>query len=249
MSAQTGYDLAGRTAIVTGASRGLGAAIAAGMCESGMQVLGLARSASPNWQHDHFTYLSCDIADVDALRAAFDQHHKAHDHLSCLVNAAGITLPETNKLENEDLFAQTLAINLGAAHQASQLAFERMKLFKTGSIINVTSIGAWLGFPQNPAYVASKGALEALTRALAVDFGAYGIRVNNIVPGYFETAMTAKSFADPQANQERAARTLLGRWGQPRELIGPTLFLASDDSSYVTGASLVVDGGWTAKGL
>ena len=242
-------DLDGQTAIVTGASRGLGASIAYGMCEAGMKVFGMARSSGSEITHTNFTYLPCDIANQDALKAAFETYRSTYYGLSCLVNAAGISLPQTDRLAYHDAFDKTLAINLGAAHQASQLAFEMMKPHKTGSIVNITSIGAWLGFPGNPAYVASKGALEAMTRALALDFGAYGVRVNNIVPGYFETAMTEKSFHDNTAFKQRADRTMLGRWGKSEELIGPTLFLASDDSSYVTGASLVVDGGWTAKGL
>ena len=96
-----------------------------------------------------------------------------------------------------------------------------------GSIINVTSIGATLGFPNNPGYVASKGGLAALTRALALDHGLQGVRCNSLVPGYVHTAMTQASHTDPERRQARAARTMLGRWGEPDELVGASIFLAS----------------------
>jgi gluconate 5-dehydrogenase len=118
-----------------------------------------------------------------------------------------------------------------------------------GSIINVTSIGAVQGFPGNPGYVASKGGLRLLTKALALDLADKNIRVNNLAPGYIHTAMTDKSFNDPQRHQERLARMMLKRWGKPDDLIGAAIFLASEASAYVTGQDIFVDGGWTAKGL
>src|SRR3546814_10706102 len=113
-----------------------------------------------------------------------------------------------------------------------------------GSVINVTSIGAELGFPGNPGYVASKGGVAAMTRALALDYGQQGIRVNNLVPGYIRTAMTEGSYADPESRPARAARTMLGRWGEQDELAGAAIFLASPASSYVTGRDVFVYGGW-----
>ena len=118
-----------------------------------------------------------------------------------------------------------------------------------GSIINVTSIGAMFGFPENPAYISSKTGLSGLTRSLAYDYADLGIRVNNLVPGYFKTDMTKKSFDDPSKRKERERSTLLNRWGNPKELVGPAIFLASNASSYVTGTDLIVDGGWSIKGL
>jgi NAD(P)-dependent dehydrogenase (short-subunit alcohol dehydrogenase family) len=124
-----------------------------------------------------------------------------------------------------------------------------MKDQRGGSIINITSIGAELGFPDNPAYVAAKGALKQLTRSLALDLGSFGIRVNNIGPGYFRTDMTNGSWNDPQLKEDRTRRTILGRWGQPEDLAGAVIFLASDASRYITGQDLYMDGGWLAKGL
>ena len=119
---------------------------------------------------------------------------------------------------------------------------------KSGSIINITSLGAELGFPNNPSYQMSKAGLRQLTKALARDWGEFGIRANNIYPGYIKTAMTTKSFNDRKLNNQRSDNTLLKRWGEPEDLIGPALFLVSDASSYMTGTDIYVDGGWTANG-
>ena len=118
-----------------------------------------------------------------------------------------------------------------------------------GSIINVTSIGAKIGFPNNPAYTASKGAVSNMTKSMAVDLGTFGIRVNNLEPGYTKTKMNQKSWSNKKQNKLRANRTMLLRWALPREYVGPAIFLASQASSYVTGSDLVVDGGWINKGL
>ncbi|MDA9772570.1 SDR family oxidoreductase, partial [Amylibacter sp.] len=113
---------------------------------------------------------------------------------------------------------------------------------------NITSLGAELGFPDNPSYQMSKAGLRQLTKALARDWGEFGIRANNICPGYIKTAMTTKSFNDIKLNKQRSDNTLLKRWGEPEDLIGPALFLVSDASSYMTGTDIYVDGGWTANG-
>ena len=117
------------------------------------------------------------------------------------------------------------------------------------SIINVTSIGSMLGFPENPGYIAAKGGLRMMTKALAVDYGTSGIRVNALAPGYIHTDMTAKSFANPEENERRRKHTCLGRWGTTEDLVGAAIFLASTASAYITGQDLIVDGGWTAKGM
>jgi gluconate 5-dehydrogenase len=118
-----------------------------------------------------------------------------------------------------------------------------------GSIVNVTSIGAEQGFANNPSYAASKGGVKQLTKALAVEWGEYRVRVNNIVPGYTNTPMNAKSWSDPDLKEQRASNSVFKRWAEPSELVGPAIFLASQASSYVTGSDLVVDGGWLAKGM
>ena len=117
-----------------------------------------------------------------------------------------------------------------------------------GSIINITSIGAELGFPNNPAYQVSKAGLRQLTKAIARDWGSSGVRANNICPGYIRTGMTENSYLDETLNSQRLEQTLLKSWGEPTDLVGPTIFLISDASKYMTGSDLYVDAGWTANG-
>ena len=124
-----------------------------------------------------------------------------------------------------------------------------MKGGSGGSIINITSINSMMGFPDNPAYVASKGGLRMLAKALAIDYSNRNIRVNCIAPGYIRTVMTKESYNDKEKREHRTKHTILGRWGNPEDLVGATIFLASNASSYITGIDLFVDGGWSAKGI
>lgn len=243
------FDLSGRVAIVTGASRGIGNAIARGLAGAGATVFGLGRSPAEQGDTAAFLYRTCDVTDSAAFGSLVEDIFAGHGRIDVLVNAAGITLPAQAAGDPFAAFRQTIECNLTAVFECCRSVVPHMLRGGYGSIINVTSIGAALGFPGNPGYVASKGGLAALTRAFALDHGAQGLRVNNLVPGYVRTAMTEASYADPERRQARAARTMLGRWGEADELAGAAIFLASPASSYVTGTDLYVDGGWAAKGL
>ncbi len=243
------FDLMGRVALVTGASRGIGHAIACGLAAAGARVTGLGRSEATQDDPIGFAYSACDVTSTTSFSELVERVYAQAGRIDILVNAAGITLPAQAAEDPSAAFRQTLACNLTAVFDCCGTVIPFMRRGGYGSIINVTSIGAALGFPGNPGYVASKGGLAALTRSLALDYGAQGIRVNSLVPGYVRTAMTQASHADPERRQARAARTILGRWGEPEELAGAAIFLASPASSYVTGTELFVDGGWTAKGL
>jgi NAD(P)-dependent dehydrogenase (short-subunit alcohol dehydrogenase family) len=241
------FSLAGKTAIVTGASRGIGFALAEGLAAAGATVIGIARSAQPRTPlRGAVRYVSADVS--GPIGALFGQFAAELGSIDVLVNAAGITLPPMSA-EGEllDNFAQTLRINLSGPYACCVAARPFMR--PGSSIVNVTSIGSVLGFPGNPGYVAAKGGLRMMTKALAVDYGTSGIRVNALAPGYIHTEMTAKSFADPQLNEQRRKHTCLDRWGKVEDLVGAAIFLASDASAYVTGQDLFVDGGWTAKGM
>lgn len=243
------FRLDGRVAIVTGASRGIGHAIACGLAAAGAKVTGLGRSEAAQDGASGFVYKTCDVTSATSVNELVERAFAQAGRIDILVNAAGITLPAQAAENPSAAFRQTLACNLTAVFDCCLAVIPFMQRGGYGSIINVTSIGAALGFPGNPGYVASKGGLAALTRALALDYGTQGIRVNSLVPGYVRTAMTQASHSDPERRQARAARTMLGRWGEAEELAGAAIFLASPASSYVTGAELFVDGGWAAKGL
>jgi NAD(P)-dependent dehydrogenase (short-subunit alcohol dehydrogenase family) len=242
------FSVEGRVVIVTGAGAGIGAAVAAGLSEAGARVFGLdLRYDSPELPYRALIY---DVTDDRALEAALDAVMEVHGALDGLVNAAGVSLPGDDVYSRER-FLETTSVNTLAPLRLSWMAAQKMKAppGRGGSIVNVTSLGAHLGFPDNPAYQASKAALGQLTRAMAADFAAWGVRVNSVCPGYVRTAMTQGSYDDPSANAARSSRTMLGRWGRPEDLVGPCQFFLSDASAYVTGTELAVDGGWLAKGL
>ena len=246
------FSLESKTALVTGAARGNGLAMARALSGAGAKVIAVDRLAD---ELDHVCQLhSFEKADIDItnpkqLANLIDVMLREHRHIDILVNNAGITAPADFLNYPRDDWLRTFETNLDAPFLLMQKIAGHMKKNSGGSIINVTSLAAELAFPNNPAYVAFKGALKQLTKAAAHDLGAFGIRVNNIGPGYILTEMTTKSWSDPLSYKEKAQRTLLGRWGQPEDLMGVVIFLASDASSYITGQDIYVDGGWLAKGL
>ena len=236
------FSLEGRVAVVTGGSRGIGAAIAAGLAGAGARVTAVARSEKADLPVG-VQYRRCDIT----VAGEFEKLVAREQRLDILVNAAGISLPPQGP--EAERFDRTLDANLRATFRACAAAMPLMQRSGGGSIINVTSVNSVLGFPGNPGYVAAKGGLSMLTKALAIDYGKANIRVNALAPGYIRTAMTAGSYADPAQRAARIARMVIERYGEPEDLVGAAIFLASPASAYVTGIDLFVDGGWTAKGL
>ncbi|HYT75863.1 MAG TPA: SDR family oxidoreductase [Vicinamibacterales bacterium] len=241
---QTLFGLDGRVALVAGASRGLGSAIAGGLASAGARVTGVGRSTQSD--HPAVRYVTCDVTDSAAFARVCDDVVAADGALDIYVHAAGITQPERD--QGADTFRATIETNLNAGYHCSQAAAARMTR-PGGAIVMVTSIGGRIAFPDNPAYAASKGGLRSLARALALDLAPRGIRVNTIAPGYIRTAMTEASYQDPAKHEQRRLRTMLGRWGTPDDVVGGVIYLVSSSAAYVTGHELVIDGGWTARGL
>lgn len=243
------FGLAGKVALVSGASRGIGSTIAGGLEQAGARVVGVARSPRPLSFPEGVEYRQADVCDGSQVREIVEDVFERFGRIDVYVHAAGISLQPTTPDRQLADFAQTVDVNLKAAYACAVIVAEPMRRAGGGSVIYITSIGSMLGFPDNPGYVASKGGLRMLTRALAVDFGKHNIRVNAVAPGYVRTAMTEASFTDPLLHEQRRRHTLLGRWGEAADVVGAVIFLASAASSYVTGQDIVVDGGWTAKGL
>ena len=246
------FSLESKTALVTGAARGNGLAMARALSGAGAKVIAVDRLTG---ELDDVCQLHCfekaaiDITNPEQLANFIDVVLREHRHIDVLVNNAGITAPADFLNYPRDDWLRTFETNLDAPFALMQKVAGHMKKNNGGSIINVTSLAAEQGFPNNPAYVAFKGALKQLTKAAAHDLGTFGIRVNNIGPGYILTDMTARSWSDPSSHKAKAQKTLLGRWGQPEDLMGVVIFLASDASSYITGQDIYVDGGWLARGL
>jgi len=203
-----------------------------------------------NDTNNYLINIKCDITNKEKFEKVCKKIFKKHKKIDVLVNGAGVTFPESEKnFYPNDKWEKTFLVNLTAAFDCSQTVLKYMIKRKSGSIINFTSINAEMAFPNNPAYVASKGGLKMLGKALAKDWGKFGIRVNNIGPGYMKTEMTKESWDNPKKRRARTSRTLLNRWGEKEEIVGPCIFLASDASKYVTGQDIYVDGGWLTNGL
>jgi NAD(P)-dependent dehydrogenase (short-subunit alcohol dehydrogenase family) len=240
------FSIKQKIVLITGSSSGIGAEIAKGFIENSAQVIGLSRSV-PEKEIKFKDFFKCEITDNIDIEKKIDLIKKKYNKIDVLINVVGTTIDKSffeNEMERFDL---TFNTNIRAVYKIINSLIPNMSA--NSSIINFSSIGSYLGFPNNPSYCASKAAVSGLSRALANDLGKKNIRVNCIVPGYFHTKMTHNSFTNKEKKIAREKRTILGRWGDPTELVGPSLFLASDASSYITGTDLIVDGGWLSKGL
>ena len=259
MAVQDLFALDGRTAIVTGGSRGIGRAMAEGLAEAGAHVIVASRKAEACEEAAHAivaagggaSAIATDVADPDSGTALVEGAIAATGRVDVLVNNAGRAWAAESfdyPLEGWD---RVFALNVrGAFWLSRQVARHLRERRAGGSILNVSSLSAVRGASDAEqailAYPASKGALEALTRDLAVKWAPFGIRVNAIEPGPFDTDMFAHIKADPELHARHDAQVPLGRTGQPDDVKGVAVFLASDAAAYVTGAILRVDGGVAA---
>lgn len=244
------YSLKDKTFIVTGAARGLGKHISENLIKKEKaNVICFDKIAiKSKLLKDSY---KIDFSKTASLHKKIAKILKKYSKIDGIVNCAGITLPEKNFPKKDFTnWKKTMNINLDAVFILCSLICEfSIKKKSKLSIVNFTSIGGHLGFPKNSAYCSSKGAISQLTKSLSCDYGVYGIRANCIVPGYFNTPMNNKSWQSLIERKKRALKTNLNRWGQPQEICGPVSFLLSDESSYITGADIVVDGGWLSKGF
>ncbi len=239
--------LAGKKVIVTGGFRGNGKGIAEGMLEHGAEVTVFDMKKGDN---PKIKYYEIDLRKKEELKELYQNVVNENGIYNVLVNNAGITKGMPAEDYSMEAWESTLDVNLTVPFLMSQLFAKTLINEKIqGSIINITSLSAKYGFPNNPAYCASKGGLRVLGRQLALDWGKYGIRVNNVSPGYVRTDMTSMSYNDPVLREERTRRMIFDRWAEPKDLAGACVFLASELSGYITGQDIIVDGGWEAKGL
>ena len=239
------FNVVNSVVVITGSNRGNGFAIANGLSNAGAKVVRIDLAFDNKLNTTDIVF---DLANQSQIKSLVKDITIKFGRIDALVNNAGVSIASTSPYSDDSTYEKTLSINLHAAFAMCSAVCPVMANQKTGSIINITSLGAELAFPNNPAYQMSKAGLRQLTKAIARDWGEFGIRANNICPGYIKTEMTSKSFADAELNQQRKNKTLMKRWGESTDLIGPVVFLTSEASSYITGTDIYVDGGWTANG-
>ena len=247
------FSVKNKIVIITGSGRGIGRTFALNMAKRSAITYCFDikfPNKIPKDLSNNLFHIKCDLTNKKKFDNECKKIFNRHKKIDVLINNLGISLPGKNEQTYlEKYWDQTLKINLTVAFNCSQTVMKFMLKKKNGSIINITSINAEVGFPNNPAYIASKGGLKMLGISMAKDLGKYGIRVNNLGPGYFKTLMNQNSWKNLKTRKARTIRTMLDRWGEIDELVGPCIFLASDASKYVTAQDLYVDGGWPANGL
>jgi len=248
------FKLNGRVALVTGASRGLGQSMALGLAEAGADIVALSSTGGCNEVESlvrnagaRFYEVRCDLGQPSDRIGLIDRVIEQTGRIDILVNNAGISHrhpPEEYPLGE---WNQLLEIHLNASFDLSQQAAKHMLIRGRGKIINIGSVMTFEGGLNIPAYAAAKHGLAGLTKSLANSWGKRGINVNCICPGYFETSLSHVLQDDPVRGPQILDRIPVGRWGQPDELAGLCVFLASDASNYMHGSTVVIDGGWLAR--
>lgn len=250
------FDLTGKTAIVTGGSKGLGLAMAAGLASAGASLMLVNRnaeegaSAAEELARDFgvkATSFSADITNIADTEAMAQAALDTFGQIDILINSAGINIRGAIDEVTPDDFNKVFNVNVNGTWLASRAVVPHMKQRGRGSIINLASTLGLVGLANRTPYTASKGAVVNMTRALAIELAPFNINVNGICPGPFLTEMNAPIADTPEAKNFVVGATVLGRWGLLREIQGAAIFLASDAASYMVGSMLTVDGGWTAR--
>lgn len=249
------FSLAGKRALVTGSSQGIGFALAKGLAEAGAALVlngrdaGKLHAAAETLRGDDATVdtLAFDVTDHAAVRAAVDGYEAQHGAIDILINNAG--MQHRTPLEDfpADAFEKLLQTNIASVFHVGQAVARHMIGRGAGKIINIASVQTALARPGIAPYTATKGAVGNLTKGMATDWAKHGLQCNAIAPGYFDTPLNAALVADPEFSAWLEKRTPAGRWGKVEELVGAAVFLSSDASSFVNGHTLFVDGGITAS--
>lgn len=247
------FRLDGRTAVVTGASRGIGASVAEGLLQAGASVVTMQRGApAPRLEQvanacgGTLGAVPVDLGSSDSIAHAIDTVLADHD-VDILVNNAGVQARHDAVDFPLDEFAAVLAVNTRAAFQLAQGFGAGMLARGHGKVVNMASLLSFQGGLRVAAYAASKGAVAQLTKALCNEWAHRGVNVNAVAPGYIGTDMNEALIADEVRNTQILERIPAGRWGSPGDLAGAVVFLASDAAAYVHGTVLPVDGGWLAR--
>lgn len=250
------FDLTGQVALVTGAARGLGRSISLALANAGATVaLGLRDLSRPGDAPEAIRAvggtalpLQMDTAHLDQIQSAIDRVVEQFGRIDLLVNNAGIAPANMAENVTEGDFDRTLAVNLKGTFFACQYAARHMIRRKSGNIINMSSQAGFVALPSESVYCMTKAGIAHLTKCLAVEWGQYGIRVNAVAPTFIRTPGTEPALSDQHFEAEVVERIAgLHRIGRPVEVSGAVVFLASPAASLITGHTIVIDGGWTAR--
>ncbi|MBZ6076797.1 2-dehydro-3-deoxy-D-gluconate 5-dehydrogenase KduD [Microvirga puerhi] len=248
------FDLAGKTAVVTGANTGLGQAIAVALAQAGSAIVAVGRSGMDETERlcrdagARFHSVKADLSSLEPIEQIVAESVAAGERIDILVNNAGIIRRADAISFTEKDWDDVMNVNLKTTFFLTQAIARRMiEDGRGGKIINIASLLSFQGGIRIPSYTASKSGLAGLTRLLACEWAAKGINVNAIAPGYFVTNNTEALRDDQKRSSEILARIPVGRWGNPADLGGAAVFLASSASDYVHGVVLPVDGGWLAR--
>lgn len=229
--------------LITGTSSGIGEFLAKKFIDDKYIVIGIARKKASIKNENYFHYKT-DINNEKNIKKIFINIKKKFQNIDTVVNNAG----STTEGYKSSSFEKNIRDNLNSSFLISKNSIELMKR-KGGKIINISSIAGIIALPNNPGYNSAKAAINLLTKSFALDYGKYNINVNSLALGYFPTKMTKRSFTNTKRNMLINKNTILNRWGKLEEVWGPIKFLSSKEANYITGQTLVVDGGWLSKGL